>query len=64
MARNGALTMFTVSVWTRISPASTALVIGFWLRFAAAPSTSIAIPVSAPCASWPTKLPSFSASAI
>jgi len=38
--------------------------IGFWLSDAAAPSTSIAIPERAPCASWPIRLPSFSASAM
>src|SRR5438874_560776 len=48
----------------RMNPASTAPVMGFILSSAAAPSVSIDRPRIAPCASCPTRLPSFSANAI
>jgi hypothetical protein len=47
-----------------MKPASTAPVIGLMFSSAAAPSTSIAILSRSSAASWPTRLPSFSASAI
>jgi hypothetical protein len=56
--------MLTVSVWLRRKPASTALVIGLAFSSAAAPSVCTEIRVIAPVVSWPTRLPSFSASAM
>ena len=56
--------MFTVSDQVRITPASTAPVIGLTLSSAAAPSTSTSMERISVPAIWPTNRPSFSASAI
>uniref|UniRef100_UPI0030ED2836 hypothetical protein n=1 Tax=Pseudomonas sp. JAI120 TaxID=2723063 RepID=UPI0030ED2836 len=61
-ASSGALTMLTVSVCVRRNPASTAATIGFWLSSAAAPSAWTEMRAIAPWVSFPTRLPSFSAS--
>ena len=54
--------MFTVAVCVPRKPLSTALVIGLGFSSAAAPSRWIEMRSIAPCASCPTRLPSFSAS--
>ena len=56
--------MFTVSDWQRMKPASTAATIGLALSSAAAPSVWIEIRAMLLLVSWPTRLPSFSASAM
>ena len=56
--------MLTVADWTRRNPASTAATIGLMLSSAAAPSTWIEIRGIEPVVSWPTRLPSRSASAM
>ena len=56
--------MLTVSEWTRISPASTAAVIGLRFNSAAAPSTSTVTVLIPSATSWPISEPSCSASAM